>query len=243
MNTHGIARARLTNNWLQRACNRADTCITLHPTTSKPSIPEGAYARFRASELRAEASAVRLERLAAIDSARAAGVTRPVVYEHFADRDALLVALLRRHAARVASHVAQAAEPGRSFADELTAATAAYLEVACRSGPAMRALVSAEGRSPAIEEARRTSPRCPHSPVCAWRAGSGSTGPPPCTSRRPSLRSTRCPSPRRTPHDRPLVASRPARRCGVHGARRLRARRLRRPVAAHERPGAHDERA
>ncbi len=88
--------------------------------------------------------------------ARAAGVTRPVVYEHFADRDALLVALLRRHAARVASYVAQAAEPGRSFADELTAATAAYLEVACRSGPAMRALVSAEGRSPAIEEARRT---------------------------------------------------------------------------------------
>jgi AcrR family transcriptional regulator len=88
--------------------------------------------------------------------ARAAGVTRPVVYEHFRDRDALLVALLRRHAARVASHVAEAAAAEPSFPADLAAATVAYLEVACRSGPAMRALVSAEGRSPAIDEARRT---------------------------------------------------------------------------------------
>jgi len=86
--------------------------------------------------------------------ARAAGVTRPVVYEHFGDREGLIVALLERHAERVAAGVAASARPG-TFEDELRAATRAYLTAARRSGGPMRGLVAAENLSPAIEAARR----------------------------------------------------------------------------------------
>jgi len=89
--------------------------------------------------------------------ARAGGVTRPVVYEHFGGRDALVVALLERHAERVRTHVAAAVATSTSFEDELRAATRAYLEVARRHGPAMRALVSAQHLSPGIETARRSN--------------------------------------------------------------------------------------
>lgn len=87
--------------------------------------------------------------------ARAGGVTRPVVYDHFGDRDGLVVALLERHGARVRAHVADAEVPGAPFEVELRAATRAYLEVACRHGSAMRALVSTQHLSPVIEAARR----------------------------------------------------------------------------------------
>ncbi len=89
--------------------------------------------------------------------ARAGGVTRPVVYEHFGGRDALVVALLERHAERVRTHVAAAVATSTSFEDELRAATRAYLEVARRHGPAMRALVSASHLSPTIEAVRRSN--------------------------------------------------------------------------------------
>ncbi len=89
--------------------------------------------------------------------ARAGGVTRPVVYDHFGDRDGLVVALLERHAARVRAHVAAAEVPGAPFEDELQAATRAYLEVACRHGSAMRALVSTQHLSPVTEAARRSN--------------------------------------------------------------------------------------
>ena len=89
--------------------------------------------------------------------ARAGGVTRPVVYDHFGDRDGLVVALLERHVERVAAHVAAAMVPGGSFEDDLRAATHAYLEVARRHGAAMRALVSAQHLSPGIETARRSN--------------------------------------------------------------------------------------
>ncbi|MFZ4520026.1 MAG: TetR/AcrR family transcriptional regulator [Microthrixaceae bacterium] len=87
--------------------------------------------------------------------ARAAGVTRPVVYDHFGDRDGLVVALLERHYGRIAAHVAASVVPGQTFEEELRAATVAYLEVARHHGRAMRSLVSAEHLSPAIEAARR----------------------------------------------------------------------------------------
>lgn len=96
--------------------------------------------------------ALRLDALA-----RAGGVTRPVVYHHFGDRDGLVVALLERHAERVKAHVAAALAPGGSFEDDLRAATRAYLEAARRHGPAMRALVAAQHLSPVIEAARRTN--------------------------------------------------------------------------------------
>jgi len=86
--------------------------------------------------------------------ARAAGVTRPVVYEHFGDRDGLIIALLERHAALVRDHVRDATTPGQPFDAALRAGTRAYLEIASVAGRKMRALTTAQHLSPAIEAAR-----------------------------------------------------------------------------------------
>ncbi len=96
--------------------------------------------------------ALRMEALA-----QAGGVTRPVVYDQFTDRDGLVVALLERHAERVRAHVAAAVVHAESFEDELRQSTYAYLEAARRHGSAMRALVSVQHLSPAIEAARRNN--------------------------------------------------------------------------------------
>lgn len=87
--------------------------------------------------------------------ARTAGVTRPVVYEHFSNRDDLIVALLERHGRRLSEGESRTDAADTSFPDFLIAATRAYLETALMHGPAMRALVSGEQMSPAIERARR----------------------------------------------------------------------------------------
>ncbi|MFM9878104.1 MAG: TetR/AcrR family transcriptional regulator [Rhodoglobus sp.] len=88
--------------------------------------------------------------------ARATGVTRPVVYAHFGERDELIVALLARHAARVREHVRAATSIDQDFAIVLRSATRAYLEVATEAGVTMRALTTAEHLSPAIEAERRS---------------------------------------------------------------------------------------
>ena len=87
--------------------------------------------------------------------ARTAGVTRPVVYEHFSNRDDLIVAFLERHGRRLSEGESRTLAVDASFPDFLIAATRAYLETALTHGPAMRALVSGERMSPAIERARR----------------------------------------------------------------------------------------
>lgn len=88
--------------------------------------------------------------------ARAAGVTRPVVYAHFGDRDALIIALLARHATRVQEHVRSAMSIDQEFEPVLRSATRAYLDVATAAGITMRALTTAEHLSPAIEAERRS---------------------------------------------------------------------------------------
>lgn len=88
--------------------------------------------------------------------ARAAGVTRPVVYEHFGNRDGLVIALLERHAQRIAEHQPHAARDTRSFEERLRDATRAYLTIARTHGPALRALLDGGDLSPAVEQARRS---------------------------------------------------------------------------------------
>lgn len=93
--------------------------------------------------------AVRMDALA-----RAAGVTRPVVYEHFANREALLVALIEEHGRELGAET-----PGDSFGPDefepmLRAAVRGYLAQVRRRGAALRALQNAAGFSPAIEQAR-----------------------------------------------------------------------------------------
>ena len=87
--------------------------------------------------------------------AKAAGVTRPVVYEHFSNRDDLIVALIERHAERLREGEKFRLAEASSVEDVLRSATRAYLSNAVAHGPAMRALVSGERMSPAIEQARR----------------------------------------------------------------------------------------
>lgn len=88
--------------------------------------------------------------------ANAAGVTRPVVYSHFENRDGLIIALLERHAARIASRDDDSEGlHQREFRDLIEDATRSYLETSVEHGPAMRALVSGAHLSPSIEAARR----------------------------------------------------------------------------------------
>ena len=116
-----------------------------------PEVRRGLLLDVAESILAAQGSdALRMDNLA-----RTAGVTRPVVYEHFSNRDDLIVALLERHGRRLSEGESQTHAIDASFPNFLIAATRAYLETALTHGPAMRALVSGERMSPAIERARR----------------------------------------------------------------------------------------
>jgi AcrR family transcriptional regulator len=76
--------------------------------------------------------------------ARAAGITRPIVYEHFGDLDGLLEALVRREGARALAQLAEilpaCCPPGAGAREELTAALRGYLE-AVQSDPVTWRLV------------------------------------------------------------------------------------------------------
>jgi len=87
--------------------------------------------------------------------ARTAAVTRPVVYEHFSNRDDLIVALLERHGARLREGQPESPASYSSFPEFLRDAIGRYLETALKYGPAMRTLVSGERLSPTIEKARQ----------------------------------------------------------------------------------------
>jgi AcrR family transcriptional regulator len=92
--------------------------------------------------------------------ATAAGVTRPVVYSHFDNRDALIIALLERHEARLTLDDDGSGEP-EEFEPMIRRATVSYLQLSMKHGPAMRALIAGVNLSPRIEETRR----------CIWDKG------------------------------------------------------------------------
>jgi AcrR family transcriptional regulator len=86
--------------------------------------------------------------------ATAAGVTRPVVYSHFDNREALIIALLERHEQRLLADDGTTSQP-EGFEAIIRRATASYLTTSVAHGPAMRALVSGSNLSPQVEETRR----------------------------------------------------------------------------------------
>lgn len=86
--------------------------------------------------------------------ASAAGVTRPVVYSHFDNRDALIIALLERHESRLRAADAPT-DNSDDFPTIIRNATAAYLHTSVTHGQAMRALVAGANLSPLVEETRR----------------------------------------------------------------------------------------
>ena len=86
--------------------------------------------------------------------ASAAGVTRPVVYSHFDNRDALIIALLERHEARLRADDTPT-DMTDDFSTIIRNATSAYLRTSVTHGPAMRALVTGANLSPLVERTRR----------------------------------------------------------------------------------------
>ena len=86
--------------------------------------------------------------------ARAAGVTRPVVYEHFENRDALIIALLERHERRINLSDQDTHQTDVEFEEILRGATLTYLKTSVDHGAAMRTVVSGIHLSPTIESVR-----------------------------------------------------------------------------------------
>lgn len=86
--------------------------------------------------------------------ARAAGVTRPVVYEHFGDREGLIVALIQEHGAAMQARVGAAVAEADGFEAQIVAGVRAYLASVKGQGAAIRGLVRSAGISPKVEAAR-----------------------------------------------------------------------------------------
>jgi AcrR family transcriptional regulator len=87
--------------------------------------------------------------------AQAAGVTRPVVYQHFGNRDGLIVALLQRYTVRITERDPTVNPAEATFEDVLRTRTRTFLEAALRNGVTLRILINSENLSPAIESARQ----------------------------------------------------------------------------------------
>lgn len=102
----------------------------------------------RALELVAESGAAMVTMQAV---ARAAGVARPVVYDFFADRAALLDALLAREETRALSDVVSVAPEaltGTDLADSVTRALDAFLLLVARRPTTWRVLLSPSAALP-----------------------------------------------------------------------------------------------
>lgn len=85
-----------------------------------------------------------------------AGVTRPVVYEHFADRQGLVIAVMQLLAIEMAAAIgAVQTEPDDDLEHILRAETHAFFDLVGQRGRAIRAVLVAENISPAVDDARR----------------------------------------------------------------------------------------
>jgi AcrR family transcriptional regulator len=86
--------------------------------------------------------------------ATTAGVTRPVVYAHFADRQALVIAVMQHLMLEVGIAIS-VAEAHDDLPGALAAATHGYFGVVASRGPAMRAVMLTQGFSPEFDAQRR----------------------------------------------------------------------------------------
>ena len=96
------------------------------------------------------AAAVTMERVA-----ERAGVSKPVVYDHFANRSALVVAVLARTWADAEGLVAGRAAEATTPAERIRATFEALVDAAAQRGPNVRALLDSASSDPQVEQARR----------------------------------------------------------------------------------------
>ncbi len=136
-------------------------------TVDSGSGSVGGYPRGRVpAEMREQQIMVVAQRLFAsngyeatgiVDIARAAGVTRPVVYKHFESKEAIYLAVLRQARADLMIQLSQAITGEGEPADQIRAATDAYFRYVERNQHAWEILFGggAAVAGPAADEAAR----------------------------------------------------------------------------------------
>jgi len=96
--------------------------------------------------------------------AAAAGVSRPVVYDHFAGRDSLAAALIERYSAKLLARMEAAfSARGDDFAAALRAGLKSYLDCVQEEGAGLRTLLGSIGHG--ADDTRR---RVMAAVVAAW---------------------------------------------------------------------------
>ena len=95
-------------------------------------------------------AAVTMERIAAL-----AEVSKPVLYSHFADRGALLTALLERCWQSLDAAVQAKLKDARTLDESLLALVSGYFDELDRQGPVLQLMVVGGWHEPAVEQARR----------------------------------------------------------------------------------------
>lgn len=88
-----------------------------------------------------------------------AGVSRPLVYKHFANRDELLAAVLRREAHQLDAAISAAVARADGFEDKIRALIRAVLEAVTTHGPIFMPLARAGIRDAELRHERRARDR------------------------------------------------------------------------------------
>jgi AcrR family transcriptional regulator len=88
-----------------------------------------------------------------------AGVSRPLVYKHFANRDELLAAVFRHQALELDASIAAAVEKAPGFEDKIRALVRAVLGAVSSHGPIFVPLLRAGVRDAAFRKEQRTRDR------------------------------------------------------------------------------------
>jgi AcrR family transcriptional regulator len=88
-----------------------------------------------------------------------AGVSRPLVYKHFANRDELLAAVLRREAHQLDAAISAAVARADGFEDKVRALIRAVLEAVTTHGPIFTPLARAGIRDRELRRERRARDR------------------------------------------------------------------------------------
>jgi AcrR family transcriptional regulator len=99
-------------------------------------------------------AAVTMERVAAL-----AGLSKPVIYSHFADRGELLRSLLERCWRSVDHAVQLRLSTARTFDEHLEALVTGYFDEIARQGALVHLMIGNASQEPAVEHARRARHR------------------------------------------------------------------------------------
>jgi AcrR family transcriptional regulator len=142
-----------------QALSCQDDAVT--KTTAAP-VPRPARAERREQFLEVTATLVQADGLAGVTMERvasAAGLSKPVLYSHFADRGALLLALLERCWRDVDAAVQARLTGAVGFDEHLSALVTGYFDAIAAQGALVRLMIGNFSQEPVVEAARRARHR------------------------------------------------------------------------------------